>query len=465
MITTTKRLGAVAVALASVTALTVILSPAASAAAPLRDLAAAKGRYFGNSMTAGDFNDSAYRALNAREAGVVTPGNEMKWDATQPSRGNFTFTRGDQVVAGAVAANQKVRGHTLVWHSQTPPWVQNLSATDMRSAMVNHINTVMGHYKGKVFAWDVVNEAFAEDGTRRQSFWQQKLGDGYIADAFRIARAADPTAKLYYNDYNTDGIGAKSDGVYNMVKAFKEQGVPIDGVGLQAHLIVGQVPSTMRQNMQRLADLGVDVAITELDIRMRTPADSAKLAQQARDYTAVVNACLAVARCVGITTWGLSDNHSWIPGVFPGEGAALPFDGNLQPKPAYDAMVSAFGNVPTTTTTTTTTSVPGDANCRVTDTINAWNTGLTSSITVTNTGTAPIDGWSLAFTLPGGQTITSGWNATYSPTSGQVAARNVSYNATLAPNASVTIGFQANHTGNTAAPPSFTLNGSACTTA
>ncbi|MFD0205778.1 MULTISPECIES: cellulose binding domain-containing protein [Saccharothrix] len=118
----------------------------------------------------------------------------------------------------------------------------------------------------------------------------------------------------------------------------------------------------------------------------------------------------------------------------------------------------------TTSTTTTTTSVPGDSTCRVTDTINAWNTGLTSNITVTNTGTTPVNGWSLVFTLPGGQTITSGWNATYSPTSGQVTARNVSYNANLAPNASVTIGFQANHTGNTSAPTSFTLNGTTCAT-
>jgi endo-1,4-beta-xylanase len=450
VISTSTRIGAAVVALASVAALSVILSPPASAATPLRDLAVSKGRYFGNSMTAGDFNDAAYRALNAREAGVVTPGNEMKWDATEPTRGSFTFARGDQVVAGAVAAGQKVRGHTLVWHNQTPTWAQNLSATELRSAMVNHITTVMGHYKGKVFAWDVVNEAFAEDGTRRQSFWQQKLGDGFIAEAFRAARAADPTAKLYYNDYNTDGVGAKSDGVYNMVKAFKQQGVPIDGVGLQAHLVVGQVPSTMQQNIKRLADLGLDVAITELDIRMRTPSDSGKLAQQAQDYTKVVNACLAVTRCVGITTWGLSDNHSWIPGVFPGEGAALPFDNNLQPKPAYNAMSAAFAvGSPSVTTTTTDPPPTGcTAAYRVTG---QWQGGFQAEVEV-SAGTTPVTGWTVTWSFADGQSIASSWNAQLTTSGTAVTARNTSYNGAIGAGASTTFGFVGSSSGTNSVP-------------
>ncbi|GAA2681926.1 MULTISPECIES: endo-1,4-beta-xylanase [Actinosynnema] len=169
-------------------------------AAPLRDLAAAKGKYFGNAMIVSELNDPAYRDLSAREAGVLTPGNELKWDTTEPARGAFNFGPGDQVVAGGVAAGQRVRGHTLVWHSQTPEWVKALEPADLHQAMIDHITAVAGHYRGKVIAWDVVNEAFAEDGARRQEFWQRKLGDGYIADAFRAAHAADPDAKLYYND-------------------------------------------------------------------------------------------------------------------------------------------------------------------------------------------------------------------------------------------------------------------------
>jgi len=309
---------------------------------PLRDLAAAKGKYFGSAMTVSELADTQNRDLTAREAGVITVGNEMKWDATEPSRGQFTFTGGDRIWAGAVAAGQRVRGHTLVWHNQTPQWVQDLPAGELRQAMLDHIREVAGHYRGKVFAWDVVNEAFEENGTRRQSFWQQKLGDGYLAEAFRAARAADPDAKLYYNDYNTDGLGAKSDAVYELVRSFKQQGVPIDGVGFQAHFVLGAVPASMQQNLQRFADLGVDVAITELDVRMNLPADSAKLATQAADYSAVARACLAVTRCVGMTTWSLSDKHSWIPSVFPGQGAALPFDEAFAPKPAYQALVSVF---------------------------------------------------------------------------------------------------------------------------
>ncbi|MFS8097520.1 endo-1,4-beta-xylanase [Lentzea alba] len=313
------------------------------AARPLRDLAAAKGKYFGSAMTVSELEDTQNRELTAREAGVITVGNELKWDATEPSRGQFTFTGGDRIRAGAVAAGQRVRGHTLVWHSQTPQWVHDLPADQLRQAMLDHIAAVAGHYRGKVFAWDVVNEAFEENGSRRQSFWQQKLGDGYIAEAFRAARAADPGAKLYYNDYNTDGLGAKSDAVYELVRSFKQQGVPIDGVGFQAHLLLGAVPSTLQQNLQRFADLGVDVAITELDVRMTLPADSAKLATQANDYGAVARACVAVTRCVGLTTWSLSDKHSWIPSVFPGQGAALPFDAAFQPKPAYRALATALG--------------------------------------------------------------------------------------------------------------------------
>jgi len=450
MIGTSGRIGAAVVSLAAIAALTVVLSPPASAATPLRDLAASKGRYFGNAMTAGDFNDSAYRSLSAREAGVVTPGNEMKWDATEPSRGTFTFSRGDQVVAGAVAAGQKVRGHTLVWHNQTPSWASSLSATELRSAMVNHITTVMGHYRGKVFAWDVVNEAFAEDGTRRQSFWQQKLGDGFIADAFRAARAADPTAKLYYNDYNTDGVGSKSDGVYAMVKAFKQQGVPIDGVGLQAHLVLGQVPSTMRQNIQRLADLGVDVAVTELDIRMKTPSDSGKLAQQAQDYAKVVDACLSVVRCVGITTWGLSDNHSWIPGVFPGEGAALPFDGNLQPKPAYNALSAAFG-VGSPSATTTTTAPPPTGCTAVYRVTGQWQQGFQAEVEV-SAGSAPVTGWTVQWSFADGQSISSSWNAEITTGNGSVSAGNTAYNGAIGVGASTTFGFVGTWNGTNSAP-------------
>jgi endo-1,4-beta-xylanase len=343
--------------------------------------------------------------------------------------------------------------------------------------MQNHIANVAGHFKGKVIHWDVVNEAFNEDGTRRQSVFQQKIGDSYIAEAFKAARAADPTAKLYLNDYNIEGLGAKSDAVYNLVSSFKQQGVPIDGVGLQAHLILGQVPGTMQQNIQRFAALGVDVAITELDIRMTLPRDTTKDAQQANDYRSVVNACLAVTRCVGITVWDYTDKYSWIPSVFPGQGAALPYDENLVKKPAYDAIAVALGGTaspsPTTPSPAPDTSPPSSPSgsagaCRVAYSATTWGGGggFTGAVTVTNTGASAINGWSVVWTYANGQKVTQAWNATVSQPAATVTATNASYNATIGANGgTVNFGFNGTWNANNTNPTVFTLNGTRCVTA
>ncbi|MBM9440974.1 endo-1,4-beta-xylanase, partial [Streptomyces bryophytorum] len=187
----------------------------------------------------------------------------------EPSRGNFNFGPGDQIVSHAQSHGQRMRGHTLVWHNQLPSWVSNLSASDLQSAMDNHITTEMNHYKGKIYAWDVVNEAFADGGSgqQRSSPFHDKLGNGFIEHAFRTARAADSSAKLCYNDYNIENWSdAKTQGVYNMVKDFKSRGVPIDCVGFQSHFGTGGPPSSFQTTLSNFAALGVDVQITELDI-------------------------------------------------------------------------------------------------------------------------------------------------------------------------------------------------------
>jgi endo-1,4-beta-xylanase len=315
----------------------------APTAAPLRDLASARGLLIGAAVAVDHLNNEAsYRTTLNREFNAVTPENAMKWDATEPNRGQFNFSGADQIVNSAQQNGQTIRGHTLVWHSQLPGWVSGLDANNLRSAMQNHIQTVAGRYAGRLDAWDVVNEAFEENGSRRQSPFQQRLGDGYIAEAFRMAKAADPTAKLYYNDYNIEGINAKSDAVYNLVRSLKEQGVPIDGVGLQSHFILNQVPGNLRQNIERFAALGVDVAITELDIRIQMPADSNELAQQASNFRTVVDACRAVSRCREIKVWGITDKYSWVPNVFPGYGAPLLFDDNYAAKPAVEAVAQGL---------------------------------------------------------------------------------------------------------------------------
>ncbi|MFS8097505.1 endo-1,4-beta-xylanase [Lentzea alba] len=318
----------------AVTALLLVPVVPASAAGPLKDITT---RYVGSAVAAQHLNSEAdYRSVLTREFDSVTPENEMKWAVVEPNRGQFNWSGADAIVNYAQQNGKSVRGHTLVWHSQYPGWLNNLGGGELRSVVQQHINTEMGRYRGRIRAWDVVNEMFNEDGSRRQSIFQQRLGDSYVADAFRWARAADPSAKLYINDYNTEGINAKSNALYNLVRTLKQQGVPIDGVGIQTHLSTQYgFPTSLRQNIERLAALGVDIAITEADVRIPLPADSGKLNTQANYYKQIWDACHAVSRCVEFTTWGFTDRHSWVPGTFPGEGAACLYDTNLRPKPAY----------------------------------------------------------------------------------------------------------------------------------
>jgi endo-1,4-beta-xylanase len=246
------------------------------------------------------------------------------------SRNNFNFGNADQLVNFATSNNRLIRGHTLVWHryplpspsvprtiaeqfhSQLPSWVNSITDRNtLTSVIQNHINTVMGRYKGKIYAWDVVNEVFEENGSFRNSVFYRVLGEQFIDLAFRTARAADPNAKLYINDYNLDGPGSKIDSLLSLVERLKSRGVPIDGIGTQAHLILGQVGGVQTQ-LQRMANTGLDVAITELDIRIPKDVTSAKLSQQQTDYNTVFKACLNVSRCVGVTVWGVSDKV-WIP--------------------------------------------------------------------------------------------------------------------------------------------------------
>ncbi|WP_406346687.1 endo-1,4-beta-xylanase [Streptomyces sp. NBC_00648] len=458
-----RAFGAAAVtALTALAAATLLPTGRAGAAdTSLRSLAEAKGIYFGTAITQGDLNNSALTAVAGSQFGMLTPGNEMKWDTTEPSRGSFNFAPADRLVSFAQANSMKLRGHTLVWHSQLPSWVSSLPTAQVKAAMESHITNEVTHYKGKLYAWDVVNEPFNEDGSFRTDAFYNAMGSGFVADALRTARAADPDAKLYLNDYNIEGQNAKSDAMYNLVKTLKSQGVPLDGVGFQAHFILGQVPSTFKANLQRFTALGVNVAITELDDRIQLPATTASLAQQANDYAGVVNTCLAVTGCVGITQWGVGDADSWIPGTFPGYGAATLYDADYRPKPAYAASATALGG---STSPSPTPTTPG-ASCKVTSSVNAWNTGLTEDITLTNTGSTTIHGWSLGFTLPAGQTVTSSWNTSLTPATGRVSAANLSYNGTLAPGASTSFGFQATHTGSTSLPTLFSLNGAPCTTA
>jgi endo-1,4-beta-xylanase len=291
--------------------------------------------------------DATYKDRIATEFSSVTAENVMKWETVEPQRGQPDYTAADALVAFARDNHQGVRGHTLIWHNQLPAWLTNgvadgtIESAQLRQILRQHILDVVGHFRGKVYQWDVANEVIDDNGNLRDTIWLQQLGPGYIADAFRWAHEADPRVKLYLNDYNVEGISPKSTAYLELVKQLLAARVPVHGMGIQGHLGVqyGFYPaSAVAANMQRFLDLGLEVSVTEADVRMVLPADNAKLQAQAQGYSTLLTGCLLVKRCTSFTVWGFTDKYSWVPGFFDGQGAANLLDENFQAKPAYDEL-------------------------------------------------------------------------------------------------------------------------------
>src|SRR6267142_1782060 len=314
----------------------------------LRVYAQQRGFYIGAAVSMTPFrNEGPYLDTLKREYNIIVAENAFKFTATHPAQNTYNFADTDALVTFAEANGMKIRGHTLLWHQQIPTWVTNGNFTrdETIAIMREHIHTLVGRYKGRIWAWDVVNEAIADGSSalRTNSFWYQMIGPDYIKLAFQFAHEADPDAILYLNDHSSETMNAKSTGVYNLVRDLKLDGVPINGVGWQMHITNGdRIGADHHSNAQRLAALGVEISITELDVKMQLPADSNKLVTQATTYRDVLEFCLSQPKCVSLITWGFTDKYSWIPGFFPGMGAALIFDENYQPKPAYDALRQVF---------------------------------------------------------------------------------------------------------------------------
>lgn len=291
---------------------------ASGASAQLHELAVAAGKkYFGSAIDNPELADTAYADIlkDPKMFGQTTPGNGQKWQYTEKSQGVFSYTSGDEIADLAKRNGMILRCHTLVWHSQLPGWVSSGTWTkeQLTTVIETHVSNVAGHYKGRCYSWDVVNEALKDDGTYRDSVFHKVLGTDFIPIAFKAAKAADADARLYYNDFNIEHAGNKQKEVLNIIKSIKDSGATIDGLGLQAHLIVGTVGSrsALGSVLRSYLDAGVtEVAYTELDIRHKSiPADAAAQQQQATDYVSVVGACLDVKECVGVTVWGFSDKH------------------------------------------------------------------------------------------------------------------------------------------------------------
>jgi len=319
-------------------------TPTGMQVAPLRDAAQSVGKLVGAAVQSALLGDGRYSGVLGRHFNYLTAEYEMKWDAIERSRGASNFAAGDAIVAYGQSYGMKIKGHALIWHGSVPPWIGSLSAPDLRVAFEDHIRSVAEHFRGRVVAWDVVNEAIADDGSGlRDTIFRQKLGDQYIADAFRIARQADPQALLFYNDYGGEGLNQKSNRIYDLVQGLRAQGVPIDGVGLQMHVTASNPPSeaSIASNMSRLASLGLLVNISEMDIRIRDLPAATRLETQRSVYRTIVSVCVAEPRCDAVTFWGFTDAHSWIDAQFGADDPLL-FDDNYGAKPAYSGVFDAL---------------------------------------------------------------------------------------------------------------------------
>ncbi|KAL9109760.1 MAG: hypothetical protein Q9227_005629 [Pyrenula ochraceoflavens] len=332
----------------------------------LNDLAKGIGKlYFGTATDippvddqGAELYDNGYMTIlnDTHMFGQRTPANIMKWVFTEPEPGVFNFTGGDQFIEWAQEHDQIVRCHNLNWYNQLPDWITNGNWTNatLTAALERHITANIEHFGDNCYAWDVVNEAIADDmtnGTYRQDIWSEVIGaPAFIYLAFEFAQNAVQAnglkTKLYYNDYGIENTGAKSAATATLVSEIKARGIQIDGVGMQSHFEVGLTPSRSDQLsvMQSYLALGVDVAQTELDVRFTSlPYNYSTLQTQKDNYRDSVGACVdAGAGCVGTTLWDFDDAYSWVPSTFPGQGGADVWDEDLNRKPAYYGIIEGL---------------------------------------------------------------------------------------------------------------------------
>lgn len=331
----------------------------------LRKLAAEKGLIYGTAISAASIaGDPEFVDLVLRQAGAVVAENDMKWQAMNRGRpGDDNYSDADVVAAFALENGLVLRGHNLLWYRSTPHWFLDLPTKRQREeAIVAHIRTLVGRYRGKVHSWDVVNEPIEPrngnpDGLRTTVFLD-KMGPEYIDLAHRIAREADPDARLVVNEYSIELDSpeheARRAALLNLLRRMQQSGTPVDAVGIQAHLVcAGGAPfsaSRLRRFLAEIAGLGLTIQITELDvIDKEAPADSSIRDQLVADtYSRFLDAVLDEPAVKMVVTWGLSDRYSWLTKSRSDQLPArpLPFDAELRPKSAVAAMAHAFTHAP-----------------------------------------------------------------------------------------------------------------------
>jgi endo-1,4-beta-xylanase len=315
--------------------------------------------------------DTNGAALVKRQFNAVSPENVMKWERIHPRPGpdGYDFEAADRYVEFGEKNGMFIVGHTLVWHGQTPRWVFRGEGTnavtreELLQRMRDHIHTVVGRYKGRIKAWDVVNEALSEDGSLRKSQWYRLIGEDYIAKAFEYAHEADPAAELRYNDYSIENE-PKRNGVIALVKKLKAEKVPISGLGSQTHAnLTWPTAELLDTALTAFAELDLPISITELDVnaaqrgQRSQSADVVQNAQSsggsvvedanqklAEQYASLFRVFVKHRKQIELVTfWGVTDRDSW-----RAFGKPLLFDGEWRPKPAFDGVVAQAKSVPTT---------------------------------------------------------------------------------------------------------------------
>jgi endo-1,4-beta-xylanase len=313
-----------------------LLTSSVWAQTTLKEAAAAAGINIGIATNSNQVsNATSGYATAAKNFNMVVCENEMKFDNTERTIGQFSYNGGDGVSAFAVANQMKMRGHTFIWHSQANTADNAINdRTSGLKVMRDHITAVGGHFKEKIHEWDVINEITADGGGLRNSFWRSNIGDDFGDSALVISRRVVGTSGyLYSNDYGADGVNGKSTSIFNMAKKWQTNKVPIDGIGLQAHLGSGLNKQSISDNIKRIGEIGLRVSLTEIDITNSKTAD----------WVNLLNACLENFNCVSFVAWGLADGNSWLGSRC---GGCLLYSGSgnsAQPKPEIiDALIAAM---------------------------------------------------------------------------------------------------------------------------
>lgn len=329
----------------------------------LKEHAAARGMVFGTMVLHDQIAEPACREAVLREAGMIVPGNEMKWRPTTPQEGVNAFGPADSIVTFATENGLPLRGHTAVWHQNPPVWaMQRLSGEAGRKLILDHVRTVVGHFRGRVQQWDVVNEAInprdGKNGLLRDWPPYNEGGYAFLADCYKAAHEADPNAKLYYNEYDLEYDGRdyelRREGVLRLISEMKERGAPLHGLGIQSHLTVGNDFSegVFRRFLANVASFDLRIMLTEFDVSDRRIQGSAAyrdelVADAARAFLTVAFDQRAVD---GLMTWGISDRDTWLtearPRIDGGVQRALPLDVDYRRKPLWSVIAECFDKAP-----------------------------------------------------------------------------------------------------------------------